>query len=231
MAQGTAIGKEIWIMDVKKEKSFVRGQQAWEFHLVKSLKMLSAWRVTAVISIVCLLFTLIFAFYHASKPKMVPYVVTVTEDGEVDYRGVVHSQSLSVNDAVVRHYLIRFVTNIRMISSDIVVIKKQLVDAYYLSSPNCQRQLTEMIQETKPFEQARDEVRRDVKFVLFEKIAEGSWRCEWIEYVREKGVLIDKTAMSGSFTYTTAYPEDELTAETNPFGFYFTEFFISQKRA
>lgn len=205
-------------------------RREWDFQIGRSSRNLLVWRTIAIVSLFLLSFSTIYSYYHITRPKMVPYVVTVTQEGKVEYKGVIYNQKLTATDSVVRHYLIRFLKDIRTISSDIVVLKQQLADAYHIASPECQRQLTELITETRPFELAQNKTRRDIKITIFEKVAENTWRCEWVEYMRDGGVLTDKVPMSGTFSYITSYPETELEAENNPFGLYFIEFFITEVR-
>jgi len=212
------------------ETPYLRAKRMWDFQIMKSYKTLQKWQAVALISISLLSFTIIYSFYHITQPKLIPYVVTVNSDGDVSYKGVIYNQKLTVTDSVVRNYLLRFIKDIRTVSSDVVVLKQYLADAYYIASPDCQRQITEMIQTTKPFEMLRDKKRRDFRITLFGKVTESTWRCEWIEEVREDGVLSDKIAMSGTFTYGTSLPENDIQAENNPFGLYFSEFYITEKR-
>jgi type IV secretion system protein TrbF len=163
------------------------------------------------------------------KPKLIPYVVQ-TQGDQVTFKGVITSTKLPISDAVVRNYLIRFVTHLRTISSDTVVLKKDLRDVYSIATPAAQRQITETISASKPFELSAHDTRDDVQFTLFEKIAEHTWRAEWNEQIRVQGNLKDSLMMVGTFTYTQGFPSTEIEAEQNPFGLYITEFFITQRR-
>ena len=49
----------------------------------------------------------IYTNYQLSKPAYRPYVVEV-KDGQIDFRGVVQEQELTVNDAIIRNYLRQF---------------------------------------------------------------------------------------------------------------------------
>ena len=201
----------------------------WDFQISRYVGSLrTAWAL-AIISTSSLLLALFYIGSYMQKPKLIPYVVEIQGD-QISFQGVVHSTKLTINDAVVRNYLIRFVTNLRTISSDPVVLKTNLKDVYSIATPAAQRQITESISQSKPFEQSAHEIRDDVQFTLFEKIAEKTWRAEWIEQIRQQGNLKDTHSMVGTFTYTQGYPSTDIEAEQNPFGLYITEFFITQRR-
>jgi type IV secretory pathway TrbF-like protein len=216
---------------VDPENPYLWAQRLWDYQIMKSYNTLKKWQALAIVSMTLLTFAVIFSFYYITQPKLVPYVVTVTPDGEVSYKGVISNQKLTVTDSVVRNYLLRFLRDIRTVSSDVVILKQYLSDAYFISSADCQRQLTQLIQTSQPFEFLKAKKRRDIRITEFGKIAEATWRCEWIEEIREAGVLTDKIVMSGTFTYVTSFPETEIQAEQNPFGLYFSEFYISEKRS
>lgn len=213
-------------METKQVK---KARLQWDFQIARAVGSLKTAWALAIIEACCLFICLFYIGSYLQKPKLIPYVVEIQGD-QVSFQGVMRSMKLTINDAVVRNYIIRFVTNLRTVSSDIVVLKKDLTDVYSIATPAAERQLTETITQSKPFELSSHEVRVDVQFTLFEKIAERSWRAEWIEQVRQAGNLKDSVSMVGSFTYTQGFPTTDLEAEQNPFGLYFTEFFLSQRR-
>jgi type IV secretion system protein VirB5 len=211
------------------QEQIKRGRGEWDWQIARSNRSLQFWRVLALLAVGGLFLSLWYIGNYIQKPKLIPYVVEIKDD-QIAFKGVIQTQKLNITDAVVRNYLIRIVGNLRTISSDIVVLKNNLRDVYSITTPAAQRQVTEMIGSDKPFEQSAHEIRRDVQFTLFERIAEKTWRVEWIEQIRVQGTLKDTFAMAGTFTYSQGFPNTEIEAEQNPFGFYISEFFISQRR-
>jgi len=171
----------------------------------------------------------IYTNYQLSKPAYRPYVVEV-KDGQIDFRGVVQEQELTVNDAIIRNYLRRFVKNIRSVSSDTVVLKENLKDAYFIASTECQTELTELILSENPFDLQEKDITVDLKFTFYEHVTESTWRVQWDEYYRQNGILQEIITRAGTFTYFLRYPETEELAEINPFGLYFSDFYIDTKR-
>lgn len=205
------------------------GRKEWDFQIARSVGSLKTAWALAIIEAAVILLLVFYMGSYMQKPKLVPYVVTIQGD-QVSFQGVMRSTKLTINDAVVRNYIIRFVSNLRTVSSDTVVLKKNLFDTYQIATPGAQRQISEEIAQTKPFEASNHDIRDDVQFTVFEKIAEKTWRAEWIEQIRQQGNLKDTISMVGTFTYVQGFPETEQQAERNPFGLYISEFFISQRR-
>ncbi len=206
-------------------------RREWDFQVQRSYRSKQMWMIVAILSLCCLGACLLFTFSHIRKPALIPYVVTVDKEGQVNFEGVVNRRhTLTATDAVVRNYLIRAITNMRTISTDNIILKKSLADVYTIFTPDAQRQMTELIMDDKPFELAQTEKRRDIRITLFEKVSEKTWRTEWIEEIREKGMLVDTYRKTATFTYTQQHPDNEKQAEVNPFGLYFTSFYISERR-
>jgi type IV secretion system protein VirB5 len=210
-------------------KQIKHSRMEWDFQIARSVSSLSVWRALAIIEALSLVVCVISMGSYMQKPKLLPYVVEV-KDEQINFKGMMRSTPLTLNDAVVRNYLLRFVTNLRTISSDLVVLKTNLRDVYTIASTSAQRQITEMIQHDKPFEQSTHGFRRDLQITLFQHETEKTWRVEWIEEIRVQGNLKDTLVMSGTFTYAQGNPSTDIEAEKNPFGLYITEFYISQRR-
>ena len=219
---------ESYTLDGVKE-----ARRQWDFVIGRSNRTLMVWRLIAIAALLLSAVCLWYAFDNMSQPKMVPYVVTVdASTGRVDFRGVIQPRALEVSDAVVRHHLLRFIENTRTVSSDQAITRRFLQEAYYIATPAAGRQLTEMIsgRENNPLQMSANGFRRDIQVELFEKLGERLWRVEWMEEVRQNGELVDRISRTGSFSFVTATPADELEAEQNPFGFYVDEFHLAARR-
>lgn len=185
---------------------------------------------TLVVLLVAL--CLVEAYYiltSIDKPKMVPYFVEINNN-EVRFAGFIQNRQLKATDAEIIFYLKRFITNLFTISSDPVLLKDRLADVYNFTGPAAQTQVTEFIVQNQPLEKSAAGVRMDIRFSLFERLSEKTWRCEWLEETREKGMIKTQLVKSGTFTYTQEYPQTELQAETNPSGIFITEYFVTERR-
>jgi type IV secretion system protein VirB5 len=170
-------------------------------------------------------------YAYIAKKNMVytPYVVEIRDSG-VQFAGLIQNRQLQATDAEIIFYLKRFITGLFTISSDPVLLKNQLADVYNFTAPGAQMQVTEYIIQQQPLERAAAGTRVDIRFSIFERITEKTWRCEWLEETREKGVLKSQIPKSGTFTYSQEYPQTELQAETNPSGIFITEYFVTERR-
>jgi type IV secretion system protein VirB5 len=198
----------------------------------RTLHMVGKTRFLQAVVILLLALLIVETWYLVTsldKPKMIPYVVEIRND-EVRFAGFVGNRQLNATDAEIIFYLKRFVTNLFSVTSDPVLLKDRLADVYNFIGSHAQVQVTEDILERRPIEQSAAGVRVDIRFSLFERVSEKTWRCEWLEETREKGVLKTQASRAGTFTYTQDYPQTELQAEANPSGIFITEYFVTERR-
>jgi type IV secretory pathway TrbF-like protein len=221
----------------KKQKNnkidpHVYASEQWIYNVRKANHVVMFQRLTIIILLISNVGTILYSYQKQIEPKLLPYIVLQDkETGEVDFAGMIQSSNISVNDAMVRHNMKKFVTNLRFITSDIVVMKKNLIANYYLVNSNGKRMLTDFIQSDNPLKLAMEETTRDIRFTLFEKLSEYTWRCEWEESVRVKGLLTTKDYKTATFTYVDNMEvTTEIEAEENPVPVYFSEFYINDKR-
>ena len=213
-----------------EHEKFRRAQQEWDYRLDKNLRLLSTWRALALIAMTTLFFVIFWAGSYLQKPKLVPYVVEL-KGGEISFKGVMQASPLTVTDAVVRNYIIRFVSHLRSVSSDPVVLRDNLLDLYSIATLSAQRQVTAFIAKTNPFGLSAKGATTDLRFTLFQKIDQHTWRAEWVEETRDQGELKSSTPWAGTFSYAQRMPTSDQEAEKNPFGLYFTSYFITKIRS
>jgi type IV secretion system protein VirB5 len=216
----------------KIREPYLWARRTWDLQAGRANKTLVFWRILTVVMAVGWVFTVVITWSHISKPKLVPYVVTIA-DNRVNFEGKMVGRPVPANDAAVRNAIITFIRNTRTVSSDPVLLREMLQTPFYYAAPGAQNQLEEYIRggDPTPFEMQQDELRRDIRFTLFEKVAERTWRAEWVEQTRQSGSLRNQSVKTGTFTYMQRLPENTVEAERNPMGIYFTEFFITERRS
>ena len=212
-----------------KAEYYALAKKLWDERRASETGKIRFLQVVVIIQLAIIFIGFFYGAKNLTDQKLIPYVVEVTES-QVRFAGVLQNKRLSITDAEIIYYLKRFIGNLFTISSDQVVLKTNLSDVYNFTSPACQTQITEYIVSSRPFEKSIAGIRVDVKYTLFERVAEKTWRCEWIEETREKGMLKSQVPKSGTFTYTQDYPQSERQAETNPSGLFFTEYFVTERR-
>jgi type IV secretory pathway TrbF-like protein len=207
-------------------------RREWDHRTAVYLNNLHSWQTVAILGFVGLGISLFYIGQYLQKPRLVGYVIYEQKDGSFQFEGQLQIQKLSINDAAVQNYLKRFITDTRSISSDKVVLKNSIKDCWdNIVADSCKPKLADLMKKSQPLEQSDKEIHVDVRFVVFEKIAERTWRAEWVEEVRERGILKDEIPMSGTFTYEQLTLSNMDKASENLFGLYFTDFYITERKS
>jgi len=219
------------MIQVMEDESIKAARKSWDNWIYRIHGDFLTWKTLAILLLVLLIVVIFFAGYYFIQPKFIPYVVYVKENGNVEFKGRIETDSIDATNAIIRHYLIRFISDISKVSTDPVAHKNRLIDAYYLVTENGSYFLTEYIKESGILEIANDmNVHVDVRFMGFYELAESTWKVEWQEIIRESGVHVGVRERVGTFVYERSSAESEIDAEKNPVGIYFSSFDIRENR-
>lgn len=215
----------------KKEQEeyekFRLGQLEWTRRLEKNARLINSWRFLAILSSCTLLLVIIWAGAKIQQPKLVPYIVEVNGN-QISFKGVMQAAPVTITDAFADNYLVRFITNLRSVSTDPVVLRNDLLDLYSISTESAQRQITQWIASSDPFAKSAKGIRVDVRFTRLTKLGQNTWLVDWVEDTRDQGNLTSSIAWTGTFEYTQEPPKTHEEAEKNPIGFFVTGFNIQR---
>lgn len=211
--------------------TFTEGMIARDVQTMKIFKQTKLYQRAFFIILIVFVGYVSCTAKYITEPKYLPYVINVNpETGESKFSGMIQSGDIDLNDAMIIFYIKRFIKNFRTISSDIVVLKDSLADAFYISTTSVNNELKGIMEDDRPFEKSDQEIRRDIKFLIFEQSAESTWRCGYEEIIREQGVYKETIEYSASLSYTQVTPPSPEEAELNPLGLYFSDFSLTQVR-
>lgn len=205
-------------------------KELWNRKVKKNMRSYRMWQFLAITCMVYSCGVTTCSLQNASEPKLQPYVVQVNENGDYKFKGIIGGEKPTLNDAIIKSYINRFLTDVRSVSSDLVVLKTNLKDAYYIANSAMQTQITEQINNDKPIERSLAGGRIDVRILLYQVINPGRWRVEWEEVFRTKGSITDTIKRAGTLSFIQVPPDKMEAAEKNPFGLYFTEFYMADSK-
>ncbi len=206
-----------------------KARKEWDDRVGRTSAMMKTWRAMTLFLAASLFVVLFWAGAKLQQPRMIPYVVEINGD-QINFKGVMTPQKMTITEAVAHNYLIRFITNLCSISSDPVALKKNLADCYQITSPQAQIMLTDYIMHNDPLGKCARNITQDVRITLLAKEAEHTWRVEWIQETRDKGMLAAQTQMVATLTYDQGFPQTPEQADVNPAGWFFTQFFITERK-
>ena len=123
------------------------------------------------------------------------------------------------SDAQIAHHLAGFITFVRSLSIDPVVVRENWLKAYTFAGPSAATTLSEYARENDPFA-AIGRRSRTVDVVSIVRVSGESFQGRWIEKTYEGGALTGAKRFTGVFTITLQPPKDAETLRANPLGLY-----------
>jgi type IV secretion system protein VirB5 len=175
-------------------------------------------------SLVLFLAALFLFFFSLQRQDIVPVLVNVMPSGEAAYLGEVREGSgeIQVPEAAIRFQVKEFVSNLRSVPVDILVMNEKLTKCYHAASKSYEPYLTRMIRE-QGFFSLVGKIRRSVDIESVLRITNNSYQVDWLETVSEAGGMNQRHKMRALLTVVTISPQPEFI-ETNPLGIFIEDF-------
>ena len=155
---------------------------------------------------------------QSAQASIVPWVVEVDETGGVKAMGPAQ-ESFKPSDAQIAHQLARFITNVRSVSIDPVVLRQNWLEAYSFTTDQASITLNSYAQENDPFTNIGERsVTVDVLSVV--RSSDDSFELRWRETEFARGVDMGAQTYTASLRVVNQPPKDAETLHRNPLGLY-----------
>jgi type IV secretion system protein VirB5 len=179
--------------------------------------------LTVALLVVCAL-SVSGNLYQLRDIKVIPYVVQTDLTGQVVTVGpMARDDDPHPEDKIIRAHLAAFVRNARTITTDRILMKRMIQQAYAVARGEAVNYLNTTYQAQEPFARAASEtVQVSILSVLPQ--SPDSWHVRWQEDVRNpQGMVLRKEQYEGIFT-TTIRPDevDMKSVWLNPKGIFIT---------
>ncbi|MCO6559769.1 MAG: conjugal transfer protein TrbF [Gilliamella sp.] len=223
----------------KEEKSnesnpYLNSKKVWNAYTGTLISSRLLWQITALISLLITLCSIMGVIYIGSQSKYIPYIVE-QQNGRVTGSGLAypaHEPSKIMYQAAVSDYIFYS----RMITPDVSMQRKAIFKVYSMLSDGDPAfiKMNEWMQKDgkSPFDRASKEVVNiEIKSVLPQ--TQNTWQVEWIESIRDRqGTLIKEPfSMRALVTAYQAEPSSSKTLEemnNNPANIYIRDFSWSE---
>ena len=156
--------------------------------------------------------------YQSAQASIVPWVVEVDETGAVKASGPAQT-NFKPSDAQIAHQLARFITNVRSVSIDPVVLRDNWLNAYNYATDQAALTLNTYANENDPFADiGQRSVTVDVTSIV--RSSEDSFEVRWREKSFRNGAQLTVQTYTASLSIITKTPTDAETLHRNPLGLY-----------
>jgi len=200
------------------ETPYNRAGQLWDERIGSARAQAHNWRL---IAFGCLGLAATLGagnLWQSMQSRVTPYVVEVDRLGEA--RAVAPAiQNYRPTDGEIAWYLARFITEVRSISTDPVLVKKNWLDAYDFTTDRGAIFLNEYARNNDPFADiGQHSVSVQVTSVV--RASDSSFQVKWIESAYERGSLASTTRWTAMLTVVMRPPKTADALRRNPLGIF-----------
>lgn len=156
--------------------------------------------------------------WRASRATVTPYVVEVDAAGQVRAVGEA-ATPYRPTDAQIAHHLARFITLVRSLSIDPVVVRQNWLDAYDYTTDRGAASLNGYARVNDPFSRVgKESVTVQINSVV--RATEQSFNVRWTEQRFVNGAAAGMERWTASITVVLQTPRTEQRLRKNPLGIY-----------
>ena len=192
--------------------------QAWDQRIGSARVQAKNWRLMAF---GCLSLALLMAgglLWRSAQSIVTPFVVEVDNGGQVRAVGEAASP-YKPNDAQIAHHLARFVTDVRSLSIDPIVVRQNWLEAYEYTTDRGAATLNDYARANDPFSRiGQSSVAVEVTSVV--RASETSFQVRWIERAYANGSPSGTERWTALLSVVLQLPRTEQRLRKNPLGIY-----------
>ena len=192
--------------------------QAWDERIGSARVQAKNWRLMAF---GCLALALVMAgglVWRSAQSMVTPYVVEVDTGGQVRAVGEA-TTPYRPNDAQTAHHLARFITLVRSLSIDPVVVRQNWLDAYNYTTDRGAAVLNDYARTNDPFARiGQESVTVQINSVV--RASDSSYQVRWSEHRFVNGAAAGIERWTAVVSVVLQTPRTEQRLRRNPLGIY-----------
>lgn len=192
--------------------------QVWDERIGSARVQAKNWRLMAF---GCLLLASVMAgglIWRSMQSSVTPYVVEVEKTGQVRVVGEA-SKPYQPTDAQLAYHLAHFVTLVRSLSIDPVIVRQNWLDAYEYTTDRGATVLNEYARANDPFARVgKESVTVQITSVV--RASDASFNVRWTEQRFIDGAPADTQRWNAVISTVLQPPRTEARLRTNPLGVY-----------
>lgn len=200
------------------ETPYQRAGQAWDERIGSARVQAHSWRLAAFVSLGLAAGLSAGLIWQSLQSRVVPYVVEVDRLGEA--RAVNEAAAAyRPTDPQVAWHLARFVTDIRQVSLDPVLMRRGWLEAYDFATRRAAQFLGDYARSADPFARLGERT-VSVQVTSVVRASNTSFQIKWTETTYERGALAGTSRWTAILTTVVRPPRDADTLRRNPLGIY-----------
>ncbi|WAC48213.1 conjugal transfer protein TrbF [Asticcacaulis sp. SL142] len=208
------------------ETPYQKAAQIWDDRVGSAAAEAANWRALAFGTCLVSLTLAGGMIWMSAQSRVTPYVVEVDGLGEVRAVGPAN-ETYEPTDAQVSWFLARFITNIRGLSIDPVLVRQNWLEAYAFATDRAAQVLNAQAQANDPFA-GIGQRSVTVSIISVVRASPTSFQVKWREQTYVRGVPAKTSAWTAILSVQQSLPKREDILRQNPLGLYVTDLAWSQ---
>ena len=197
---------------------YQRAEQMWDERIGSARVQAKNWRLMAFGSLGLSGALAASVIWQSTQSHIVPYVVKVDKLGEAQAVAPAIA-NYQPSDGEVAWFLARFVTDVRSLSSDSVIARKNWFEAYDYTTNHGAAILNQFAQEHDPFKGIGERT-VSIQVTSVVRMSDSSFQVKWTEQVYDHDALASTQHWTGILTVITKPPTTAEVLRRNPLGLY-----------
>jgi type IV secretory pathway TrbF-like protein len=197
---------------------YQRAGQLWDERIGSARVQARNWRLMAFGSLTLSIGLAGGLIWQSARSRVTPFVVEVDKLGEVQAvaPGI---QNYQPNDAQIAWFLARFITDVRSLPIDPVLVRRGWLEAYDFVTGHGAVFLDGYAGSNDPFKAIGDRsVSVEVTSVV--RVSAGSFQVKWVEQTYQQDSLASTQNWTAILTITIKPPQTADVLRKNPLGLY-----------
>lgn len=200
------------------ETPFQRAGQLWDERIGSARVQAKNWRLMAFGSLILSAGLASGMGWQASQSRVTPYVVEVDRLGEA--RAVNPAEvEVQPSDPQIAWHLARFITEIRSVSLDPVLMRRDWLSAYDFVTKRGAQTLDAYARANDPFSRIGDRT-VSVQVTSVVRASDRSFQIKWTEQAFDRGAPVGTSRWTGILTAVSKTPKSADILRKNPLGIY-----------
>ena len=197
---------------------YQRAGQLWDERIGSARVQARNWRLMAFGTLAVSTAMSGALIWQSLQSRVVPYIVEVDRLGEA--RAVTQAEaSYRPTDPQITWHLAKFIENIRSVSLDPVLMRRNWLSAYDFATQRGGQYLGDYARAANPFADIGERT-VSVQVTSVVRASDKSFQVKWTETAFERGSQTGVSHWTGILTVTTKPPASADTLRKNPLGVY-----------
>jgi type IV secretion system protein VirB5 len=197
---------------------YQRAAQAWDERIGSARVQARNWRLMAFGGFILSTGLSAGLVWQSMQSRVVPYVVAVDRLGEAQAVAPAE-RHYRPTDPQIAWFLGRFITKVRSISLDPVLMRRDWLSAYDFATGRAARFLNDYARDADPFGHARNRT-VSVQVTSIVRASDRSFQVKWTESEYDRGNFAGTSHWTAILSVTIRPPATVETLRKNPLGLY-----------